>query len=101
HMQGIDDEVLSKKIIPLSLQICFENCVKHNIVTLDQPLSVNLSVMGENYIYISNNLQPLHLNEPASGVGIQNIKKRYSYFTAMTVNVEVNEKTFSIGLPLL
>lgn len=96
------DEMISmnKKIIPLSLQICFENCVKHNIVTYEKPLTVEICFSGQ-YIFVINNLQPLQLNEPASGVGIKNIKKRYAYFTNLPVVVDSNEKTFSIGLPLL
>jgi LytS/YehU family sensor histidine kinase len=97
----VDESIsMNRKTIPLSLQICFENCVKHNIVTNEKPLTVEISVKGQ-YIYVINNIQPLQLNEPASGVGIQNIKKRYAYFTDLPVIVDSNEKFFSIGLPLL
>jgi len=101
HMDKLDDVRRFKKIIPLSLQICFENCVKHNIVTNENPLFVSIDFSKENYIFITNNIQKLQLNEPSSGVGINNIKKRYSFFTDLPIIINQDEKQFSIGLPLI
>jgi two-component system, LytTR family, sensor kinase len=97
----INQEVLMKKhIIPLSLQITFENCVKHNVVTNQRPLFIKIYT-SDDYVYMVNNLQPIDTLEEKSGVGIPNIKKRYSFFTKRPVKIEINEDQFSIALPLL
>ena len=101
EIEELSEEIRNKKVVPLSFQICFENCVKHNMVTLDQPLRIHISPSRQGYICITNNLQPIQLNEPGSGVGIPNIRKRFSFFTSKPVIIEKDEHVFSICLPLI
>jgi two-component system, LytTR family, sensor kinase len=102
YEQTIDESILNKKIIPLSLQITFENCIKHNIVSKDNPLHIHLKHdESKTRIIMSNNIQLIRLNEPSSNVGLANIEKRLKYFTEDKLEVIKNEKEFIVSIPLI
>lgn len=84
---------------PLVLQMLYENCIKHNIITADKPLKIAIFTEGE-YIVVTNNYQPKELNTTI-GQGLKNIVERYRYFTSNEVKIEMNKRQFTIKIPLL
>ena len=88
------------KVVPLSLQLLLENCIKHNIVSEAKPLHVKISIEN-NQLVVTNNLQKKEVLSDRKGVGLQNIVNRYAILTKRTVLVEENEKEFKIFLPIL
>ncbi len=100
YVEKIDAAFLDKYIIPLSLQITFENCVKHNIISKEKPLHITIEGNG-NYLYITNNLQKINFPNDKASVGLENIKQRFHFFTDMQVKVEENTNEFIVGIPLL
>lgn len=102
YHEMIDPAFLQKQIVPLSLQIAFENCVKHNIATKENPLSVHINI-GEDlsYICISNNIQEMLHKEASTTVGLENIRRRYAYFTTRPIEVLNNGKEFKVCMPLI
>ncbi|MCT4614115.1 MAG: histidine kinase [Marinifilaceae bacterium] len=96
----IDDSILDSFIPPLSIQMLVENAIKHNLITPSSPLNVNIYYEDE-YIYIKNNINSLKENQPESfQIGIENIKKRYSYFTQKEIKLKKDDN-FIVGLPIL
>lgn len=93
-------ENLPGMIPPLSLQMLLENAVKHNEVSEEQPLLVNITLEEEAYVVVSNNVQPKDIGERPSGIGLNNIKARYAYLTPQPVVVSSNA-CFTVKLPLL
>lgn len=88
------------KIVPLSLQLLLENAVKHNVVTASRPLRIK--VFEDNgMLTVSNNLQAKEVVKKSSGVGLQNIKQRYSILTDRAMHIVKTEKDFSVHLPML
>ncbi len=99
---NVEPHLLNRKVMPLSLQITFENCVKHNIVTKDKPLMVKIYDHHDGqYLCIENNAQPIKFKEVSSGVGLNNIRSRYAYFTNAEVIIEDNSDYYKVCLPLL
>lgn len=90
-----------KYIVPLSLQITFENAIKHNIISKKQPLSVKVYVKDRSLLVISNNLQKKASLGVSPGLGLLNIKNRYKFFTRHEVVVEQTAESFNVMLPLL
>lgn len=102
YEEKIDSSQLSKYIVPLSLQITFENCVKHNISTKEKPLRVTLSIHENmSYICISNNIQELVNKDESTSVGLDNIRRRYAYFTDLPIEVLNDGINFKVCMPLL
>lgn len=88
------------KIVPLSLQLLLENAVKHNVVTQENPLHIQVKE-EEGVIRVINNLQPKQVVKKSSGVGLQNIQKRYSLLTERQLMIEKNGEVFQVSIPML
>jgi two-component system, LytTR family, sensor kinase len=97
---NIAEEKLSKKIVPLSLQLLMENAIKHNIVSADKPL--HIKVYDQNgSLTVSNNLQmKMQVNE-STGIGLDNIRNRYKLLGEKIVTVIQNETNFTVSIPLI
>jgi sensor histidine kinase YesM len=88
------------KVVPLSLQLLLENCIKHNIVSSSKPLHIKISI-EENQLVIENNWQKKEVLSEGRGVGLQNIVNRYALLTERKVKIEQDEKAFKVYLPIL
>lgn len=85
---------------PVSLQMLLENCIKHNVISKDKPLNIMIHI-DQTSIAIHNNLQPKQMSEPSTGLGLENIKKRYAVLSDKTVVVNQTTEYFEVILPLL
>lgn len=88
------------QIVPFSLQLLLENCIKHNIISHDKPLIIKILV-NENSLVIKNNLQPKNQTQDSTGVGLKNIERRYALLSDKKVIVEEKDGMFGVTLPLL
>lgn len=96
---SISDEVLETYVPPLSVQMLVENAIKHNMISKTTPLSVEIE-NDNNYLSVKNNINPLREQAESFHIGIDNIKKRYSFFTDHSVLLDKNEH-FKVSLPLI
>jgi hypothetical protein len=96
--QHIENE--EAKVVPLSLQLILENCIKHNVVSTAKPLHIKISVVN-NELNIINNLQKKEVLLDRKGVGLQNIINRYAILTNRKVKITETTETFSVQLPIL
>ena len=100
HYENIDS--LIAKVPFLSLQLLIENAIKHNIVSNEDPLNIDVRLTEDGkYIQICNNLQ-LKMQEVAStGVGLKNIQERIAFFTDEELLVTESDTEFCVKLPLI
>jgi two-component system, LytTR family, sensor kinase len=85
--------------VPLTLQILFENAIKHNIISGDKPLSIE--VFPENdHLIVRNNLQRKKQVMDSTGVGLENIQLRYKMLTGREVVVIPSAAYFTVALPV-
>ncbi|MEZ5040833.1 MAG: histidine kinase [Saprospiraceae bacterium] len=89
------------KIVPLSLQILLENAIKHNIISKNKPLLVELFINDNGHLVIRNNLQKKLQEMPSTNVGLENIKSRYAFFSKERMLVEESAHHFMVSLPLI
>jgi sensor histidine kinase YesM len=87
-------------IIPFSLQLLLENCIKHNVISKDKPLYINILV-NPHEITVKNNFQPKNQTQNSTGVGLKNIENRYHLLSNKCLKIENTEAFFSVTLPLL
>jgi len=88
------------KVVPLSLQLLLENAVKHNIVNSSNPLHIKIYENQGNLV-VENRLQPKEVLKKSSGVGLANIKQRYSLLSNKVVNIKKTASHFSVAIPML
>lgn len=97
---NVSAEKMQKKIVPLSLQILMENAIKHNIVSAEKPLHID--VFAENgSLVISNNLQMKNQINESTGIGLDNIRNRYKLLSDKPVKVTESETNFTVSIPLI
>jgi sensor histidine kinase YesM len=87
-------------ILPMALQQVFENVIKHNEISIEQHLTIDISNDKE-YLIVTNNLNPKIKPQTNSQTGLENIINRYSFFTDKEVITTKNEINYTIKLPLL
>ena len=95
------DESCNFQTLPLSLQLLIENAVKHNIVSKSKPLHIQVHCDNNQYLHVSNNYQPKIQAVTSTGVGLDNIQKRFAYFTDKEVIIEQTDSHFKVSLPLI
>jgi len=87
-------------IVPLSLQMLFENAIKHNVISTGKPLTVE--VFAENgHLVVRNNLQRKNQVMDSTGIGLDNIRTRYQMLTDREVQVITSREYFTVLLPLV
>lgn len=97
---NIDQTYYNSLIPPFTLQLLLENCIKHNIVSLEHPLKIWLYAEG-GLIVVANRLQPKRNPESSTGVGLRNINQRYVHLLNKKIDIQVEETLFVIKLPII
>lgn len=85
----------------LTLQLLVENVVKHNALSKNKPLLVDIFTAAGNKLVVSNNLQRRTVKAPSNGVGISNIQAKYKLLKQPGFQVMEDEKNFTVVLPLI
>lgn len=97
----VPENIQSRLIPPLTLQMLVENAIKHNQITEKKPLTVSITASGDE-ISVANSLNPK--TQPADkteGSGLNNIRRRFDYFSDQPIRIESDETTFRVHLPIL
>ena len=87
-------------IPPFTLQLLVENCIKHNVISLDQPLNIKLYTDGD-LLVIENELQLKNIPESSTRMGLENINERYRHLTGKKIEVLSDEQVFKVKLPII
>ncbi len=102
HLEVAIPEKSKKKYIPpLSLQMLIENIVKHNVISEDSKLKINVFVEDNRYLVVKNTLKRKKPDKYSSQSGLKNISKRYNYLSDEVIQIIDDNETFTIKLPLL
>jgi LytS/YehU family sensor histidine kinase len=78
-----------------------ENAIKHNVISTEKPLIIDIYVENNDVLVIKNNLQKKISGVESTRIGLQNLITRYKFLTQKMVNVIVTTSNFMVTLPLL
>jgi LytS/YehU family sensor histidine kinase len=97
----LDEVKLNKGYLPyFSLQPLAENALKHNDLTEENPIRIN--IYEENgFIVVSNNLQQNPHKEESAGNGLYNLKERYLLLGEDEIKITTDEHFFRVYLKIL
>ena len=87
-------------IPPLTLQLLVENAVKHNIVSVDQPLVLEVYTINEKLV-VKNNLQKRKSPVVSHHIGLVNLFSRYQLITSAELEISETEQAFIVTIPLI
>lgn len=85
---------------PLTLQLLVENAVKHNKMSAQEPLLIRVYTEGE-MLVVENNIRQREQAESSTGVGLENIRKRYAMLTEQKPLIHHTDNLFRVQVPLL
>ncbi|MBL7793803.1 MAG: histidine kinase [Saprospiraceae bacterium] len=92
----------NRYLIPsLSLQLLVENAVKHNIVSNDQPLVIEIFTTEGDQLIVHNNLQRKLVKAAGARIGLDSIKMKYQLLHQQGFQIIEDEKNFTVALPLV
>jgi sensor histidine kinase YesM len=98
--ENISESHLSLSLPPLSLQVIFENAIKHNIVNEENPLVIRIESENDQLI-IKNNFQPKISKFASTGLGQKNIKRRYDIICSESPEFYIEDGCYTARLPLI
>ncbi len=98
--QITNSPITNHQIVPLTLQMLFENAIKHNIISTEKPLTVEV-FFEKGKLVVRNNLQPKNQVSDSTGVGLENIRNRYRILSGKEVETIVSQQFFTVLLPNL
>ena len=96
----IDPNSLHNKIPFFALQSLIENSLKHNIVSLMDPLTIRVEVKGTQ-LTIINNIQARLTEVVSSSTGLNNLNERMKILTGQPIVIDKNQHYFKVQLNLL
>ena len=106
YQQGLEINILVSeedegyKIVPVTIQNMVENAIKHNVISTEAPLIIDITV-EDKYLVIKNNLQRKKIVDTSNRQGLTQLKALYSYLSKRPVVVEETDKLFAIKIPLI
>ncbi|MGK7393399.1 MAG: sensor histidine kinase [Candidatus Cyclobacteriaceae bacterium M3_2C_046] len=87
-------------IPPLTLQLLFENAIKHNVISEDYPLTISIKQV-EGQLIVRNNLRKkIEQHQQNTGIGLSNINARISYFIPRELEI-IEDDFFTVIVPLI
>ncbi|MFR9524052.1 MAG: histidine kinase [Rikenellaceae bacterium] len=96
----IDPKYNDYQIPALSLQPLVDNAVKHNTIIRSRPFHVSISV-EQGALVVSNKKYPKLEAEPSTGVGLENLSRRWELIASHPIQVEQSDEFFVVKLPLI
>jgi LytS/YehU family sensor histidine kinase len=88
-------------IPPTSVFVALENVVKHNEITEQNPLQVDVDLL-EDCLTISNAIRPKRNLQHSSGIGLRNLSERFRIITGKSIHSGMTDKNiFKVDLPLI
>jgi hypothetical protein len=95
-----DDTEKNFLIPPTSVFVALENAVKHNEISEQYPLQIDIDLKGDHLI-ISNKTRPKKNLQHSSKIGLKNLGERFRIVTGkQIVSGKINE-LFQVQLPLI
>lgn len=88
-------------VAPLALQMLIENAIKHNVISEETPLTIDVH-REQDWLVVANTLQRKKvLPEESNGLGLENIRSRYAFLSDKKVEVVEQMDQFLVRLPII
>ncbi len=97
----LKEENMVAMIVPLALQLLIENAIKHNGFSRKTPLNISISDGDEPFLTVTNNRRHRNTHSVSTGVGLENIRKRYAMLGDAEPEFIKTDTHFLAKIPLL
>ncbi len=90
----------SGMVVPVALQILLENAFKHNEASMENPLEVSITRVGDDLMVV-NNYQPRKVIIDNQGIGLKTIGRRYAQLSNREISIVNENGLFKVCLPVI
>ncbi|MCE6987955.1 sensor histidine kinase [Dyadobacter sp. CY323] len=99
----VAEAYLTGELAPLTLQILIDNAVKHNVVSADRPLEIEIKTTQTGQLQVTNSLQKRIVSMSHGEAGLAALISRYKFLFNQAGKIQVKEagSHFSVILPLI
>ncbi len=97
---SIPEDKMGKRVVPCSVQLLIENATKHNSITLEKPLRIDVHSEGDS-IVVSNNLNPKVSSGPSTGLGLKYLREQYLDVSGKETTVRTTDNEYTVTIPLI
>jgi LytS/YehU family sensor histidine kinase len=98
---NIKEEYSSYRLPPLTIQTLVENAIKHNEVSRENPLRINLETTDNGKLTVWNDIQEKITEEEGSGIGLTNLSKQFQILTGADITISNRNNRFRVEVPLI
>lgn len=96
----IPADKLNKRVVPCSVQLLIENATKHNAVSPEKPLRINVRCEDDNVV-VSNSLNPKVSSGPSTGLGLKYLREQYQDVAGKEAVVRMSDTEYTVTIPLI
>jgi len=96
----IPENILSGLVPVFSIQQLIENAIKHNVLTVNHPLHINIECR-DGRVTVSNNIKIKNTSEDSIGVGLINLAERYRILSGDEVIIKTDNNCFMVSIKIL
>ncbi len=98
---NIPADIMEQYYVPVfALQILVENAIKHNTFTMAAPLHISIEY-ASGAIAVNNNLQESFREQSDGGLGLANLRERYSILSKEDIIISKTSNSFSVSIKVL
>ncbi|MDD3858849.1 MAG: histidine kinase [Bacteroidales bacterium] len=87
-------------VVPLSVQILVENAIKHNEISSENPLQIDIYPEND-FLIVSNKICKLNFEPASKRIGLQNLASRYALITDRKAKFGEENGIFKAIIPLI
>jgi LytS/YehU family sensor histidine kinase len=96
----IPEEAESGFVPLFSVQLLLENAIKHNLLTSESPLFIEVGY-DKGWLKIRNNIQVKNTRDESTGMGLVNLSDRYKILSGDEIVIQSTERHFSVSIKIL
>ena len=96
----INKECYGHYVVPLSLQMLVENAIKHNVVSEEEPLKINI-FLEDDRVNVVNKINLRTDENKSVGMGLKNLRQRYYLLAGIMPEIKEEDNTFIANIPLI
>ncbi|MCJ7449678.1 MAG: histidine kinase [Bacteroidales bacterium] len=98
---SINENYLSYRLPPLTIQTLVENAIKHNEISKRSPLKIDILTTENDSLIILNNIQKKLTDEEGTGIGLTNLSKQFQLLLGKDITISIENDQFKVEIPLI
>jgi sensor histidine kinase YesM len=97
----LPEACLDFQLPPLTIQLLAENVIKHNVIHMGKPMTIELFYMEKEKELVVRNRIQAKKSATTFGTGLKNLSARYKLLCNRDIVIENNLQEFTVKIPLL